>query len=236
MLVHGAWHGAWCWHAVAERLRAAGRRVLAPDLTGLGRKSHLLSAAITLDTCIADVTDLIEAEDLSGVVLVGHSFGGAVVLGVADRVAARLHGLVFLDSLILESGRSPFDMLAPAVAAERRRLVREAGGGIALPVPPVSAFGIPEDHPAAEGVRRRLVPHPAGTYESALTLVHPLGNGLPCTYVHCTQPSYPPLEGSRALARARPDWRWRTLATGHDAMVTAPDALARLLLDAADAP
>ncbi|MGU3540888.1 alpha/beta fold hydrolase [Methylobacterium sp. A54F] len=229
VLVHGAWHGGWCWRDVVAGLAAAGHRAFAPTLTGLGQSRHLLAGDVTLDTCVADVAGLIEAEELSGVVLVGHSFGGAVISGVADRLGPRLRHLVYLDALVIPGGARPFDAVPPAVAAERRRRIAEEGGGIALPVPPVSAFGIPEDHPSAAWVRRRLTPHPAGTYESPLRLAHPLGNGLPRTYVHCTDPSYAPLADVRRWVRSQPGWAWAEIAAGHDAMVTAPEPLTRLL-------
>ena len=233
VLVHGAWHGGWCWRLVAERLRAAGHAVFTPTLTGLGQSRHHLSGVISLDVLVADVANLIEAEELEDVVLVGHSFGGTVAAGVADRMPERLRHLVVLDALLCESGQSPFDTLAPEVAAARRRLVREQGSGVALPPPSLATLGIPEDHPLAAWVLRRLTPHPARSYESPLVLAHPLGNGLPCSYIQCTAPVFASLEGSRRLARRQSGWRYSEIATGHDAMVTAPDELSRLLMEIA---
>ncbi len=233
ILLHGALHGGWCWRYVAELMSSAGHRVHAPTQTGLGQYKHLLSGAITLDTFIADITNLIEMEELNDVILVGHSFGGAVILGVADRMPERIRHLVLLDSLIVESGHRPFGMLAPEVAAARRTLAAGEGLGLALPVPPVTIFGIPDDHPKAAWVRRHLTPHPVGTYESPLMLDHPLGNGRPCTYIHCTKPVYEPLESSRQLARRQPGWNWLEIATGHDAMVLAPAELSQMLMNIA---
>lgn len=235
VLVHGAWHGGWCWRDVSDRLAAAGCRVFTPTLTGLGQSRHLLSGAITLETFAQDLTNLLEMEDLSDVVLVGHSFAGPVISLAADRAKARIRRLVYLDSLIIESGQSPFSVLPADVVAARRKLVAEQGKGVAIPNPPVSAFGVPEDHPRADWVRRRLTPHPVGAYESPITLSGPVGNGLPRTYVHCTQPSYAPLEASRQWVRRQQGWAWLDLPTGHDAMVLAPDDLARLLLTQARA-
>lgn len=231
VLLHGAWHGGWCWRPVADALRAAGHRVLTPTQTGLGERRHLLSRDITLDTFVADLTNLIEAEELTDAILVGHSFGGLAISGAADRMPERIRHLVYLDSLILEGGQSPFSVLPPEVVAARRRLVAEQGDGIAIPPAPVSAFGIPEDHPRAGWVRRRLTPHPAGTYESPLRLANPVGNGLPRSYIACTAPIYAPLEGVRQWVRRQPQpgWNWIEIATGHDAMVTAPEELARML-------
>ena len=114
------------------------------------------------------------------------------------------------------------------MVAARRKLIAEQGG-VAVPPPPPAAFGIPEDHPDAEWVRRRLTPHPAGTYESPLRLKHPVGNGRPRTYVACTAPVYGPLEASRQWVKRQGGWTWQEIATGHDAMMTAPEALAAML-------
>ena len=236
VLVHGAWHGGWCWRSVTDSLRSKGHRVFTPTQTGLGERRHLLSGEITLDTFVEDLTNLIEMEELQNIILVGHSFGGVVVSGVTDRMPERVGQLVCLDSFLLEAGQSPFGVLPPHVVAARRKLVAEQGHGIAIPPPPVTAFGIPEDHPQAAWVRRHLTPHPVGTYESVLKLASPLGNNRPRTYIHCTNPVYVPLENARQLVRRQQGWRWLEIATAHDAMVTAPDELSRMLLELADVP
>lgn len=128
VLVHGAWHGGWCWRAVAERLRAAGHRVLTPTLPGLAERAASLSGEITLAGCAADVARLIEAQALRDIVLVGHSFGGAVVLGVTDQLSERIRRLILLDALVLESGESPFGIMEPEIVAARRRAASEAAG------------------------------------------------------------------------------------------------------------
>jgi pimeloyl-ACP methyl ester carboxylesterase len=231
VLLHGAWHGGWCWAKVAEALRAGGHRVFTPTQTGLGERRHLLSRGITLDTFVLDVVNLIEAEELRDAILVGHSFGGSGISGAADRMPERVRHLVYLDSLILEGGQSPFGRLPDEVVATRRCQALEQGEGVAIPPPPPTAFGIPENHPDAAWVGRRLTPHPVGTYENPLRLEKPVGNGRPCTYIACTAPLYGPLEGARQWVRRQPGWTWREIATGHDAMVTAPAELARMLAE-----
>ena len=231
VLVHGAWHGGWCWRDVADALRAQGHRVFTPTQTGLGERKHLLSRDVTLDVFVDDVANLVEAEELRDAILVGHSFGGSAISGVADRMPGAVRHLVYLDSLMIEPGKSPFAMLPADVVAARRKLIAEQGDGVAIPAPPPAAFGIPEDHPGTEWVRRRLTPHPAGTYETPLRLRNPVvGNGRPCTYIACTAPVYGPLEASRQWVKRQGGWRWQEIATGHDAMVTAPAELARMLL------
>lgn len=133
LLVHGACHGGWVWRDVAALLRRDGHAVHAPTLTGLGERAHLLSPQVTLETCITDITAVLEAEELENVVLVGHSFAGLPISGVAERMPERIAHLVYLDSLVVEGGQCGFSVLAPEVVAERRKLARRFGAGIALP-------------------------------------------------------------------------------------------------------
>ena len=229
VLVHGAWHGGWCWKDVADGLRSMGHRVGTPTQTGVGERKHLLSKDITLDTFTSDVVNHIEAEELNDVILVGHSFGGISITGAADKIPNRIRHLVYLDSVILESGQSVFSVLPPDVVAARRKTVAEQGQGIFIPPPAPTAFGIPENHASADWVRRRLTPHPVGTYESLMRINNPVGNGRPRTYIACTNPLYGPLEGARQWVKKQENWNWQEIATGHDAMVTAPAELARML-------
>jgi pimeloyl-ACP methyl ester carboxylesterase len=229
VLVHGAWHGGWCWRRVAERLAAAGHRVLTPTQTGLGERAHLLSAAITPDTFIGDIVSVIEMEELEDVVLVGHSFGGRSICGVADRMPERLHRLVFLDAALPESGKSAFDHTLPELRAARIKAAQESSGGLSIPPPNAAAFGITDAADAA-WVERRLTPHPLATYSLPLTLRHPLGNGVPATYIRCIDPAYANTASSAEFAKAQPGWQYLEIATGHDAMITAPAELTRMLL------
>ncbi|WP_395321744.1 alpha/beta fold hydrolase [Variovorax sp. UC74_104] len=230
VLVHGAWHGGWCWSRVAARLRAAGHAVHTPTLTGLGERRHLLSPQVNLDTHIADVVNLLECEELQNVVLVGHSYGGIVISGAADRARDRLRQLVFLDALLLDSGKSLFSDFPDAVVQQRLKTIRETGAGVgAAPALPPSAFGV-KDPADAAWVQRRMTPQPVGTYLQPLQLRAPLGNGLPKTYIECTTEPIATLEPTKARVRADAGWRTRTLATGHDAMVIAPGPLSDMLL------
>jgi pimeloyl-ACP methyl ester carboxylesterase len=233
VLVHGAWHGGWCWNRVADRLRSAGHRVFTPTQTGLGERKHLLSKDITLDTFTADIVNVIEAEELSDVILVGHSCGGNAISGTADAIPDKIRHLVYLDSLMVEGGKAPFDNLPPDVVAARRKAAEETSGGLSLPAPPASAFGV-SDATDTEWVKRRLTPHPLGTYTSPLKLKGPVGNNLPRTYIACTNPSYAALQASRNWVKAQQGWHWAEIATGHDAMVMAPEELTRMLIEVAN--
>lgn len=226
VLVHGAWHGGWCWRAVAGRLRAAGHAVYAPTLTGLGERAHLLRDDTGLATHIDDVCALLRCEELEDVLLVGHSFAGLVISGVADRMPQHLRRLVYLDALVVDAGRSALSAFPAEVQRERARTIDAEGLRMAIPSP--EKFGVTDPAHVA-WLQRRLTPHPLKAYTDPLTLQHRLGNGLPRTYIAVTDPWYAPLAAIRAAVRAQPDWDWRELAAGHDAMLTSPEALAALL-------
>lgn len=230
VLLHGAWHGAWCWSRVAPILRARGHAVFTPTQTGLGDRAHLIYPSITLDTFVDDVVAVLETEELTDAVLVGHSFGGYAITGAAERQPDRIRHLVYLDAVVPQDGITPLDLGDPDIAADRRRSA-EASGSLSVPPPAPAVFGVP-DGPDADWVRRRLTPHPFGAFNTALRLRHPVGNGRPATYVASTAPEYAPLAWARRSARAQP-WAWRNIAAGHDCMVTAPDLTAALLMEIA---
>ncbi len=232
VLVHGAWHGGWCWRRVADRLAAAGHRVFCPTLTGLGERAHLLTPAVGLDTHIEDVVGLLEAEELTDVVLVGHSYAGIVITGVADRAKARLRRLVYLDSAVVEDGHAWSGHALPEIAAERRRLAQQSSGGLSMPVPKAEVFGL-RDAGDLAWVQRRLTPHPFRPFDQTMHWQHPVGNGVPKTYVECVDPAYANLAAVRDRYRGQPGWPFVTLKAGHDAMVSAPEETARLFLELA---
>ena len=229
VLVHGAFHGGWCWRRVEQRLAAAGHTVFTPTQTGLGERRHLLAKSITMDVFVEDIVNVIEAEELENVYLVGHSFGGGAVSGVADRIPERLRHLVYLDAGIPEGGKSSFDRLPPDVREARIKASDETSGGLSIPVPPASSFGL-KTAADVEWVQRRMTPHPLRTYQTAPTLSNPVSNGVQTTYIRCTDPLYANVNSSAAYAKSRRDWQYFEIKTGHDAMVTAPDELTALLL------
>jgi pimeloyl-ACP methyl ester carboxylesterase len=237
VLVHGAWHGGWCWKKVTPLLRAAGHEVYTPTLTGLGERAHLATPAVDLDTHIQDVTAVLECEDLRDVVLVGHSYGGMVITGVADRAGDRLAHLVYLDAFVPENGQS----VRPSRQPESGRPPASSQGSDEpppyVPAPPPANFGVtdPED---VSWMTPRLAPHPPATFTQPLRLAGtaPL---LPSTYILCTDPLFPNADNpilTRFAERARTDpaWQYHELATGHDAMVTAPREVAGILLAAVE--
>jgi pimeloyl-ACP methyl ester carboxylesterase len=233
VLAHGSWHGGWCWKRVADRLRARGHAVYTPSYTGMGDRAHLLSKDITISTFAQDLFQVIESEELTSVVLVGHSFGGVPISGVADRIPDKLAHLVYLDSVLVESTRSAFSYYPPGEVEARIKAAEKTTNGVAVPVPQQlpAVWGLgKEGDPDYDWVRRRLSPHPLQTYTTALTFRAPIGNNVPRTYVHCTQPSHPVLEDSRRLVRSWTGWKWVDLPAPHDAMITHPEAVVALLL------
>lgn len=228
VLLHGAFHGGWCWSRVARLLRTAGHDVFTPTQTGLGERAHLIHADITLGTFVDDVVSVLDVEELEDVVLVGHSFGGHAISGAASRVAWRIRHLVYLDSVFPQDGVAPLDSGSPESAAERRRLAADSGGVSVAPPDPF-VFGVSDGADAA-WVRRRMTPQPFGALNSAIPLAKPLDHGIAATYVFCTNPVYEPLARARERARGT-SWAWRELAAGHDCMITAPEATAALLME-----
>ena len=229
VLVHGAWHGAWCWKRVLPGLWAAGHRAWAVTLTGVGERAHLLSPSVTLETHIADVAAVIEAEELDRVVLVGHSYGGIVVTGVADRLAPRIAHLVYLDAVVPEPGESWSSGHAPETQASRRAAIAATG---TLPPADPAAFGLTGED--AAWVARRQTPQPGGVYDAPLHFDAQRLAALPRTFVDCTDPALPTIDASRRRARAQGGWRVVEIATGHDPMISAPEELLRVLLAVAD--
>ncbi len=228
VLLHGAWHGAWCWEHVAMNLTALGHTVTTPTQRGLGERSDELTMAITLTDFVEDVVEHLNQTDVRDAVLVGHSFGGNGISGAADVVPQRIRKLVYFDALILENGQAPFDRLPRDLVAQRVQLAQQTSGGISLPPPPPESFGVFDDKDA-QWLENNLTPHPFGTYQSPLKLQHPVANGIDAHYVVCNKPIYEPLADVREWVR-KAGWPVHELAAGHDAMVTEPALTTELLL------
>lgn len=234
VLVHGAWHGGWCWARVLPALRAAGHAVHAVTLTGTGERAHLLSRDITLATHVMDVVNLVLCEELDDVVLVGHSYAGLVITGAADRLLARspspLKQLVYVDAVVPQPGECWASHHAPELVAARLAAAAVHPQG-ALPPPDAALFGLTGAD--CDWVNRRQTPHPFGQYQEPLQFDAARLARVPRTFIDCTSPAWPSIAPMRQRVRSEPGWRVRELATGHDAMVSAPGPLARLLLEAA---
>jgi pimeloyl-ACP methyl ester carboxylesterase len=234
VLVHGAWHGAWCWTRVLPALRAAGHTAHAVTLTGVGERAHLLSRDIDAGTHRDDVVNLIACEELSDVALVGHSYGGLVITLAADRLLTRHPGvlkqLVYIDAMVPHPGESWSSHHAPELVASRLAQAAAHPQG-ALPAPDAALYGLTGSDLA--WVNRRQTPHPFGMYQQVLSFDGERIASLPRTFIDCTSPAWPSIAPMRQRVRSEPGWRVRELATGHDAMVSAPGPLTRMLLEAA---
>jgi pimeloyl-ACP methyl ester carboxylesterase len=220
VLVHGAWHGGWCWKNVTPLLRAGGHDVFTPTLTGLGERTHLLTPAIDLNTHVQDVKAVLEYEDLHDVVLVGHSYGGMVITGVAEQAQARLAQLVYLDAFLPEHGKALQDY-APVPP------LRDDGWRIPSPGGPRD-FGVTDEHDIA-WITPRLGDQPLKTFTQPVQRSAKQINSLAQTFIQCTDAPFFSEAGERAK---RQGFRYRELfSAGHDAMVTMPRQLADVLIE-----
>lgn len=227
VLIHGAFHGGWCWRDVAAGLRARGHDVFTPTLTGLGAQSHLLTPGVDLDVHIQDVTNLLQWEDLTDVTLVGHSYGGMVVTGVADRAADRIADIVYLDAIVPENGQSTLDVQPPGRADWMRARAAENGGVTIPPVEP-ELYGVTEPD-AKAWVAAKCTPQPFQTFSQKIRLSGPPAERVTKRlYILCTNPALPYMQQFYERA-ASANWEVMEMATGHDAMVTAPDELTDIL-------
>ena len=234
VLVHGAWHGGWCWQKLTPFLEAAGHAVYAPTLTGLAERAAELSPDIGLDTHIQDVVGLLEEKDLRGVVLVGHSYGGMVITGVVDAAPERIAHLVYLDTFVPRDGESMVDV-SPIVILLLRRQAQSHGDG--WKIDSHGDYGVTTE-PDRSWVLSKVTPQPLKTLEQPLHLKNPaIVSTKARTHIDCTGGGFffavmRQILGRRALPPTEAGWRLRQLRTGHDAMITMPRELAGLLLEA----
>ena len=233
VLVHGGGHGGWCYRKVAGLLRQAGHDVFTPTLTGLAERSHLVSPAVDLETHITDIVNLLAYEDLRRVILVGHSYGGMVITGVADRAADRIAELVYLDAAHPRDGES-LAHIAPTQMEPTYAGVRVVGDVelVMWPFPGMAQFFGITDPLDAAWTESKLTPHPWKCFSQPLTLVNgDTATRLKRTNINCTAS----LRGSPDEARARQLEGERNfeIDTGHDLMITEPEAVTGFLLQVA---
>jgi pimeloyl-ACP methyl ester carboxylesterase len=225
ILVQGAWLGAWCWQRVLPGLWNAGHRAWAVPLSGVGERAHQFDRSIRLATHVQDVCEWIEAGELQRVVLVGHSYGGMVITGVADRLAGCIARLVYLDAVVPSSGESWSSGHAPDTQVQRRQAIAETGG---IPPADPALFGLQGED--AAWLQRRQTPQPGGVYDDPLHFDEALVAALPRCFIDCTEPALKTIETSRRRVREQPGWQRMEIPTGHVPMVSAPDTLLQHLL------
>jgi pimeloyl-ACP methyl ester carboxylesterase len=229
VLVHGAWSGGWCYHKVAARLRAQGYAVFTPTLTGQGERSHLRAGTVNLSLHIEDVLNVFHYENLNGVVLAGHSYGGMVITGVADRIAERIAALVYLDAFLPEDGQSLFDINIPA---NTQHFIANAGsiGGLAVPAPPAAFFNV--NAADAARVDALATPFPLGAFIEKIRLTGAHKTIAKRVYVHGTVlPRESPFKPFYERTKADPAWQVHALACGHDVMLDEPERVSEILAD-----
>jgi pimeloyl-ACP methyl ester carboxylesterase len=229
VLVHGAWHGGWCWDRVAPLLRAAGHEVHTPTLTGLSERAHLISPTVGLDTHVEDVVRLLDVLDLRDVVLVGHSYAGQLVTAVADRRPDAIGLRVYLDAFVGEDGETAVSLQPETVAHHWAESAAGPGFGWLVPVRKLEVLGVTE--PAdVDWLTPRLTPHPWKTYTDPLRLTG-AADRVPAAFIECV--SWMRVFQSQAERARAKGWPVHELPTGHEAMVTAPRDLADVLLELA---
>ncbi|MFG1699557.1 alpha/beta fold hydrolase [Nonomuraea sp. NPDC049309] len=234
VLIHGAWHGGRCWDRVVPLLEEAGHRVLTPSLTGCGDRAHLLGPHVGLDTHVADVAGLLAEEDLTGVILVGHSYAGLVITGAAGRVPGRVGRLVYLDAMVPEDGECAVDV-QPMTQALLDAAAASGEGWRVPPMPelppPAGLFGVTDPADTA-WLRGMLSDMPLRCFQQPVSLGDPAARDIPRTHIHCVA-GVPEGIVRRPVPEDRPGGSpaqvWE-LPTGHDCMITMPDELAGLLL------
>jgi pimeloyl-ACP methyl ester carboxylesterase len=231
VLVHGAWHGGWCYARVAQRLNAAGHRVFTPTLTGLGERAHLYSRSIDLSTHVTDIINVIKYERLENVVLVGHSYGGMVVTGVADSIPEKIASLVYLDAFLPGDNQSLHDLLPPETAQAQRDSATEGNG---FSVPPITAADFHVNEADRSWVDSLCTPHPLATLTQRLRLTGGLERIRNRTYVLATAGA-PPFNHFRDSIAADARWTTYELPCGHDVMIDMPAETTALLTGARSA-
>lgn len=231
VLVHGGWEAGWVWKAVEEYLRADGHEVFRPTLTGLGEGSHLLTPVVDLETHIIDIFNVIKWERLENITLVGHSYGGMVVTGVADRIHERIGSLIYLDAFMPKNGQSLFDLLPSERTATMLKLTNEGGDGWCVPVAVPEAGPIRQVSEAnvAALLRELCVPHPFATFSQKLSISGNRAKIATKAFVFAS--GYTPSTFARFADEARLlGWPVEDVPTHHFPMLSMPRETAHALM------
>ena len=226
VLAHGAWSAGWAWKKMRPLIRAAGHEFFSPTYTGLGERAHLARPDIDLSTHIQDVLSVLEFEDLSDVTLLGHSYGGMVATGVADKAADRIARVVYIDAFAPKDGQSLFDLVGPKAEANMRAGAAKDGDGWKLPLNPMPPDTAPED--VAWAVPRRR-PQPIKTFEQKIRIAS-REPPLPRAYIYAKRSG--PGDTFRQFAdraKGEASWKYYEMDASHNPHITCPDALMALL-------
>jgi len=224
VVAHGAWSAGWAWKKMHPLMRAAGHELWTPTYTGLGERAHLGHADVSLDTHIQDIVAVLEVEDLNRVHLIGHSYGGMVATGVADRARARIAQLIYLDAFAPVSGQAVFDLVPPDVAAKMRAGAQASASGYGIPSNPMPSDTSPEDQ-AWAGPRR--LPQPVRAFSTKLTLsAEP---SAPRTYIYAKKAGIGDTFRKFLERAKREGWRTYEIESSHNPHITNPQGLLAIL-------
>lgn len=230
VLVHGAWHGSWSWKRVRKALAERGHEVFTPTLTGVGERIHLLTPQVNLETHINDVANLIQWEELDDIVLCGHSYGGCVAQGVADRFSDRIRALVYLDAFFLENGKSVMDSLPMEAKAAQIETAKLYGDGWKVPPIPAEFMSVNEKDRA--WANRQYTMHPMATFEQPIQLTGAVDRIANVTYIVADGWGPSPFTPFYEKAKAK-GWKTLAITCSHDVGLDKPDELVAALLGAA---
>jgi len=224
VVAHGAWSSGWAWRKMRPLMRAAGHEIFTPSYTGLGEREHLASRAVNLSLHITDLVNVLEFEDLRDAVLVGHSFGGLVATGVADRARDRVARIIYVDAFVPEDGQSLMDLVPSQARETMKNAARVAGDGWRVPPRDMPPDTPPETRAWA---MPRRVPHPIAAFEEP---VHLSGEALPPrAYIYCRRTDDDDRFGPFAARARREGWPYAEIDATHNPHITAPLELCALL-------
>jgi pimeloyl-ACP methyl ester carboxylesterase len=227
VLVHGAWHGGWCWRRVADVLERQGHKVFTPTLTGLGERSHLMSRDINLDTHITDIVNVFKWEDLKEAVLVGHSYGGWVISGAVEQVLPRVASIVFLDAFMPDDGTRGLDNTS--AFSRKGILAAIEKGDVSRPAPAAGLFAVNEKD--RSWVDAMMTPQPLGVALQPIRLTGVRDRVAKKTYIRAAAYPQDIFDRYLAVCKADPTWRTFEIPCGHDVMVDMPERLAEVLVE-----
>ena len=230
ILIHGMWHGGWCWERLTPLLRNAGHDVHAPTLAGLAERANIHSDSIDLNTHVQEVVDLIESKNLRDVILVGHSLGGFMAPIVADRIPERIAHIVNLDGMVPENGKSLVDLIGATWDFFNKKAIES---GDEWWCPPILEWTFGVSGADLEWMQSKLTPHPLKTLTTPVALKNPHAKSIPSTFILCSEGMTEEEVAAEEKKFTGLGMNFRNLPTGHDAMITVPKELAGILLELA---